>query len=695
MRSTKRFLGLLFLAVTPGLAQVRPNILWLVAEDMSPLLGSYGVSEAKTPNLDKLAKDGIRYTRAFVTSPVCAVMRASLLTGVSSPTQGTHHMRNQARLSRDVKPYPVLMREAGYYATNPGKTDYQGLGGLELWNGSPTSYLSRPDKTKPFLHVENFNGTHESQGGGDIGSFDPSKLPLPPYYPDTEKVRRVWAGHFQTIAKLDAWVGQRLAELEASGEAENTLVFFYSDHGSGLPRAKRWLYDSGLRIPLIIRIPARFRRPGLDVPGSVSDELVSSLDLAPTLLALARAPIPAYMQGRSFLSVVPAAPRSHIHASRDRMDERFDIKRAVSDGRFKYIRNYEWFKPRQQFNTYPETNAWSGIMEEIRRLHDAQPEPAQVAWYFRFQPVEELYDTEADPHEMENLVFKPEQRGRLLALRAAHLKWRKESRDLGALPEGLILKLRGGTGAEYDLGLRIGEDLDSAWAALDSLPWKTVPELIDMARSRRPAVRYWALIGLGNYGAVTPDSKTALERALPDSLPWVAVAAARGLLMAGGNAGALQALVAFLKHDDYTVRLAAALALDEAGSLARAALPALQSAAQDASVDFRNVATRAISTLGDAPELPRPLIKGCPEPASPEYRPDRGLDDVRLCAGTSLHSGRQARESRSGIVLWKGRGGFVRPNAKTREGEAWFDAAGRGLAKLRSAAGMGKTGGLP
>ncbi|MCH8863594.1 MAG: sulfatase [Proteobacteria bacterium] len=483
------FLYFLLLGV-PALADERPNILWLTVEDISPLIGAYGYDDISTPNIDALAKEGVLYSNAYVTAPVCAVMRSALLTGIFSSSQGTQHMRNEAILSPEIKTYPKLMIEAGYYATNPGKTDYQGLAAKEIWNSSPANYQSRPDKSKPFMHVINHRGTHESQASDDPGRYDIAKLSsFPPYYPDTEKARRVWASHLQQISEMDGWVGEQLAELEASGEAENTIVFFYSDHGSGLPRGKRWAYDSGLKIPLIVRMPDKWKHLMPNAAGSQTDELISTIDLTATVLNLAGVPTPEYMQGRAFLGENLPPERSYIHAHRDRMDERYELIRAVKDKRFKYIRNYEYWKPHLQFNQYAELNKWSGIMEEIRRVYAEPNPPAVIEWFFETKPVEELYDTQNDPHELVNLASDPNYAAKLAELRAEAVRWRKSSRDLGVIPEQILLDRRGQEG-EYSYGLHNQASIERAWEVLDNLHKLSAEELIAMMADDDAVIRY-------------------------------------------------------------------------------------------------------------------------------------------------------------------------------------------------------------
>ena len=255
------------------LAAEHPNILWLSVEDISPNLGCYGDKHAQTPRLDALAKQGVLYKNAFVCAPVCAPCRSSIITGVYPTTLGTHNMRCHIKLPPEIKCFTEYLRKAGYYCTNNAKTDYQFTPPKTAWDVSSgkAHWKNRPKKDQPFFAVFNYTGTHESAVRGDAKyrqtekrlapneRHDPAALVLPPYYPDTPAVRKDWARYYNCITAMDTWVADRLAELDEAGLADDTIVIFWSDHGVGLPRAKRWLYDSGIHVPLIIRIPEKFR----------------------------------------------------------------------------------------------------------------------------------------------------------------------------------------------------------------------------------------------------------------------------------------------------------------------------------------------------------------------------------------------------------------------------------------------------
>lgn len=428
------------------LAADRPNILWISAEDISPDLGCYGVEYARTPNLDKLAEQGARYTRAFSISGVCAPSRSAIITGMYPTSIGTHHMRCKGIPPAYVKCFTEYLRAAGYYCTNNVKTDYNFDSPITAWDESSheAHWRNRPEGM-PFFSVINLLTTHESRirgealearmkRAGQTYRHDPDEATLPPYYPDTPVVRKDWANYHDLITLMDMEVGDILQQLEEDGLAESTIVFFWGDHGRGLPRAKRWLYDSGLHVPLIIRWPGEIE------PGTVVEDLVSFVDFGPTVLSLAGVEVPAYMQGRPFLGRQKGEPREYIYGARDRMDETYDIIRAVRDRRFKYIRNYQPEKPYAQFIGYMELMP---TMQEMRRLNKAGELVGAQRQYFRPEkPREELYDTLEDPHEVNNLADNWRYRELLQRMRAVMDEWRAETKDLGLIPEAEIWEKR-------------------------------------------------------------------------------------------------------------------------------------------------------------------------------------------------------------------------------------------------------------
>lgn len=436
----------------------RPNILWITVEDLSPHFPSYGDSTVQTENIDRLAAEGQRYTRFFATVPVCAPARSSIITGMYPTSYGAQHMRTMTRTAAlsditdpellaiptyeavpppEVKLFPEILREHGYYTTNNSKQDYQFVAPVTAWDESSgrAHWRNRPDPDQPFFAVFNITTTHESQvweRADDPLEVDPAAVKVPPYYPDTPVVRRDLARHFNNVRIMDAQVGEILQQLEDDGLQDETIVFFFSDHGDGLPRAKRWLYDSGLHVPFIVRWP-----DGRNA-GTTDDELHSFIDLAPTILSLADIPIPTYMQGQPFLGARQASPRQYVFATKDRMDPALDNARAVRDKQFKYIYNYHPDRPFVHFLPYRDRMP---LMQELHRYNkEGLLTGPQKLWFRKTKPPEELYDTVNDPYEINNLADVPAYRDKLEELRGALQQWQEETGDLGIIPETDLIK---------------------------------------------------------------------------------------------------------------------------------------------------------------------------------------------------------------------------------------------------------------
>ena len=460
---------LLVIAASVGVASSlhaadHPNIVWLSTEDMSPNLGCYGDKQAHTPHIDEFAAEGIRYANAFVPCPVCATCRSSIITGVYSAALGTHHMRSKVKIPAEIRCFPEYLRGVGYYCTNNEKQDYNFNTPPGSWDESShqATWQNRPTEETPFFAVFNFTGTHESSIRGDEPKYsqtiaklapdhlqDPAKLKLPPYYPDTPKVRAHWARAYNVVSALDLWIAERLAELDAAGVADDTIVFFWSDHGAGIPRHKRWLYDTGTHVPLIVYVPEKWRHLVPCTPGEVRDQLVSLVDLGPTVLNLAGVKIPVYMQGQPFLGPNLPAPRQYVYGTRDRMDESYDMVRAVRDGRYKYIRNYMPQRPYAQSQSYGDN---SDVMREWRRLAAAGELNAEQALFMSARkPAEELYNLEADPYELRNLAADPTCAATREKMSNELDAWMLSIRDLGVVPEAMLERAVPHNGTRYNL----------------------------------------------------------------------------------------------------------------------------------------------------------------------------------------------------------------------------------------------------
>ena len=429
----------------------RPNILWISCEDLSPHFSFYGDSTINTPNLEQLAREGIVYTKVFTTAGVCAPSRCAIITGVNQVTAGGHNMRTLTDTNPEktglpksysivpppeIRAFPEYLRAQGYYCTNNVKTDYQFEAPVTVWdeNNATATWKSRKPG-QPFFSVFNFTVTHESQVWARKNHplhVDPAVVPVPPIYPDTKTTRADIARFYSNIVDLDSLVGNLLNELEKDNLIDSTIIFFWSDHGDGLPFFKRELFDRGLRVPLVIRFPNKRNA------GERDDRLISSIDFAPTVLSLVGIQPPSYMQGSAFLGRYQKKEPTYVYAARDRMDSEYDRVRAVRDKRYKYIRN---FRPELPLYQNIEYRLQQDIMKDILDLKEkGKLNDAQMRWFVRTKPVEELYDLSVDPWEMKNLVDSPEYRAQLKTMREEMVTWLQKSNDLGAIPEKELVK---------------------------------------------------------------------------------------------------------------------------------------------------------------------------------------------------------------------------------------------------------------
>ena len=441
----------------------RPNIVWISAEDISPNLGCYGDTYATTPNLDKFAAQGVRYDRAFAHAPVCAPARSGIITGMYPTAIGTTWMRCGGVPPPEAKCFPEYLRAAGYFCTNRSKTDYQFSPPPSAWDisGGSGHWRKRTRKDQPFFAVFNFTVTHESstrRWTPGKQEHDPAKAPVPPYYPDTPVVRQNIACYYDKISQLDGQIQAILDELEADGLADDTIVWFWGDHGWGLTRGKRWIYDSGTRVPLMVRVPPKWRRwagageAGSVAPGTVEGEFAQFIDFAPTVLSLAGVPIPKHMQGRAFLGPQKGKAPDYAFAARDRMDETYDCIRALRDKRYKYIRNFMPYLTRGQHINYMDQTP---ILQEMRRLHAAGKlkDGPQMQFFEPTKPVHELYDIVEDPHEVHNLAptasgetrtAEPKHKATVQRMEKALFAFMKKIGDVALIPEPEFDAMKGG-----------------------------------------------------------------------------------------------------------------------------------------------------------------------------------------------------------------------------------------------------------
>ena len=604
----------------------KPNILWITCEDMSPAFGCYGDKYATTPNLDRLAAESVRYTNAFATAPVCSPVRSCLITGVCATSLGTPNLRSQFPIPAKIKGFPSYFRAAGYYCTNNVKTDYNTSNAAAIikasWNQcSNTAHWRRRKAGQKFLAIFNDMTTHQSrtmvwpyaQFDKDIRArlepaerHDPAKAPVPPYYPDTPIVRRTLARFYDCITAMDKNTGRILKQLADDGLADETIVFFYGDHGSGMPRHKRLILDSGMRVPLLIRFPKKYQHLAPAKPGQTTDRLVSFVDFPPTVLSLAGLTVPDYMQGAAFLGPKAGKPRTHVYGARDRVDEAYDLARSVRDANWLYVRNY---MPHLSYNQPSWYSDQGEIRQEITRLAKAGKltSPAQKHYAGPTRAREELYDTANDPHQVRNLASDPARKDRLAKMRSLLRRWIIESRDLGFLPE-LNMAARSRRSTPYEMArngraYRLETILDAA-ELVGAGPGAMARQTI-LLQHVDSAVRYWAVVGLHALGDRARAAMPTLARALRDASPAVRIEAAWALADLGSADRALALLRRELDSTDRRAALRAARALQMLGPKARPVLSAMKralirarSGRGDAAMFIRFALDPAVKALG-------------------------------------------------------------------------------------------------
>lgn len=464
MTARKNAAGILFILTvffySQAIAQKRPNILWITCEDISPTLSFYGDNTAKTPVLDKLASESRIYTNVFAPVAVCAPSRSAIITGMYPTSIGTMHMRTGRDISSwglreyngesnavdiagngvphysvvtppEVKCFPEYLRAAGYFTTNNHKTDYQFAAPRSAWDqNSQEAHWRNRQKDQPFFSVFNFTVTHESRIWANADkelTVDPETVPLPPYYPDNPIVRQDVARNYSNIELLDKQVGELLEQLKADDLMDNTIIFFFSDHGGPLPRGKRENYDSGLKVPFLVRLPDSKE------PMKV-DEVISFVDLAPTVLSLAGLDVPEHLQGDAFLGDKKEEEENkYIFASGDRFDEFSDRTRVVRGKKFMYIRNFHPELPRYKDVAYRKQIP---MMNELLRLNEeGNLNPEQELYFATSKPSEEFYDVENDPYQLNNLINNQAYSDQISEMRSVLDEFLISAGDKGLEPE--------------------------------------------------------------------------------------------------------------------------------------------------------------------------------------------------------------------------------------------------------------------
>ncbi len=554
----------------------KPNILWITCEDITPMLHIYGDKTARTPNLDSLARIGVRYLDAFASAPVCSPARSSLITGVYSTSLGSQHLRSYVQIPDSIKTYPYYLRKAGYFCTNNDKTDYN-FSDSTIWNES-SNKATWHDRApgQPFFSVINLEITHQSQIFGNdsvyaarikdylpfIKQTSPDSVILAPYYPDTPEIRKLWARYYTNVSIMDYQTGQILKQLREEHLTDNTIVFFYSDQGTGMPRSKRAAYDSGLEVPFIVYVPEKYRKSLNFKPGTTNNSVVSFIDFGPTVLSLAGVKKPDYMQGRAFMGKYTQALTGYAYGTSDRVDEAFENARTVRSVNFRYIRNFMPELPLLQPNYYTDQSL---IMKELTRVkNEPGLTPAQKAMFAPRRAPEELYDVINDPYEIHNLAADPAYRDTLIKYRKLIDQWILDTHDTGLMPEPVMHRLAEGSTpwavAHDSTVYPIRRILNTTSLMLGDL--QNEKALVNAMNDQNLFVRYWAVISAEALQSHSPEVLSALRSRLNDDSKVVKLEAAEALIRAGSTGVALQVIEKHLEDDDPYIQLYAARAFE-------------------------------------------------------------------------------------------------------------------------------------
>jgi arylsulfatase A-like enzyme len=574
----------------------RPNILWIVSEDNNPYVGAYGDKLAHTPTIDALARKGLLFRYVYCNAPVCAPSRFGILTGVYPESCApANHMRANARLPKEFRTYPELMRQAGYFCTNNDKADYNcDVDPQAIWDvqGKQGHWRKRPSGT-PFMAVFNYMTTHESQiFKPTAGRVTPDMITVPPFLPDTPGTRQDFASYYNLMEKMDGQLAERLRELEADGLGEDTIVFHYSDNGGVLGRSKRYCYEEGHRCEMVVYVPPKWRHLMPQAPGTEVKTPVSFIDLAPTVLALAGAVQPAQMRGKPFLGPSPT-PQRYAFGMRNRMDERYDFMRTVTDGRWRYIRNYMPHRPWGQHQAFE----WLAKgYQEWEAAHRAGTLNAIQNRFFQTKPFEELYDLRADPHEIRNLAGEASSARMMATMRGVLDAQMVAINDNGFLAEGMAGE--GYVESRNPQVYPLREVMALATIAARGEPSGLASLLAGLA-SPTPVMRYWAATGLLILERRATPARSALERAMRDDpVPQVRVVAAEAVAALGAVDEPVRMLGALVERSpSWPVQLQALNALTFIGAPAKAALSIVQKTAESEQEYVRNASRYLAAVL--------------------------------------------------------------------------------------------------
>lgn len=549
-----------------------PNILWITSEDNSAhWLGCYGNEQAKTPRLDALAAESVLFEHAYSNAPVCAVARSTILHGVYAVSSGTQHMRSRHKIPTSFKPYARYLRDLGYYCTNNSKTDYNRAGSDKaIWDAcNGKAHYKNRQPGQPFFAIFNLTVSHESclfpekvksqRERGIIPKqprVPPEQVALPPYLPDLPEIRSDIALYHDYVTALDKQVGRLLDELTTAGLDDDTIVFYYADHGGAVPRGKRYLTDTGVRVPMIVHVPEKWRHLSTFESSQRTDELVAFVDLAPTLLSVVGVEKPTQMQGRAFLGEHRTEPTDNemVFLYADRFDELYGMRRGLTEGRYKYIRRFTPHLPAAPYSFYqfgqPSWAAWQ------RAWQAGKLDPAFRQLWEAPQAFEELYDLQSDPWEVTNLADDPAQAERLAMFRQRLQLKMLEVRDTGIVPEPMFHELAGETEIATFVRSNKFDYARVLQVAFDATAGKEprLSRLHTMLTDENPVVRYWGALGCAILGEQASGAASQLKQLGDDPSASVRMTAAMALAQTGdpeaGKAALLDELETTFSGDE-------------------------------------------------------------------------------------------------------------------------------------------------
>ena len=536
----------------------KPNILWLTCEDNNiSYIGCYGNEMAVTPNIDKLATEGFRYTQAYSNGAVCSASRSTWITGMISASTGLHNHRSSVKIPNAVTLYPKALQQAGYYTVNTGKTDYN-IKGYDntTWGSKGKLNWDALKQHQPFFQVINSMESHESRAMGTDHIHDSAKVKIPPYHPDVQGVRDNYAHYYDAITRMDSQIGRALAGLEKAGLAENTIVIHNSDHGGPLPRGKRYMYNSGTHCPLIVRIPEKFKHlwPA-EKPGMTVDRLISFVDMPATWISLAGGKIPANYQGRVFLGPDSDDEAEYHLSFRGRNDARIENARAVRDKRFLYVKNYIPYVPRGQHLKYQWKIPMQRTWEEYYKAGKAN---ANQSRFFENKSEHELYDTAKDPFCLNNLAQNPEFKGIVKKMKVQLGNKQRKIYDAAFLPESELNHLATSNGITPYEVLRKKELYDiAAYQPVADVALANDSDnaslLMTYLDSTDRAIRYWGATGLMMLGPDASQAQGKLIELLKDDSHNVRLMAAWSLIKLGAKEPAYSCVEQLLTTDSYAM----------------------------------------------------------------------------------------------------------------------------------------------